>query len=300
MPALVPFLPAIISGAASVGSALIGRSASKGASGSQMAAQDRADQITRDSVRDSGRVLSDNAGDANRVISDSVQSQLEMYRPYMEAGPNALGTLQDLVKSGGDLDQKFSFGREDFDNDPGLKFILENGQKALEQSAALKGGLFSTGTVKNLVNFKEGATNQYFNDAFNRALQSFNTNRTSSLARAQSLQDLVHVGMGGTAAAGGATQRGAETIGRNIFDTGRDLANIEMTGAKMRTGYADAKGDAEATGKIGSANAIAGGVTGASNAASKAISDWLATRKGKTPTPITINRDESGNTVENG
>jgi hypothetical protein len=271
-------LPALITGGVSLVNGLLGKSAADKAAQRQIDAQNRSDQITRDSVRDAGAVYASNAGDANRVISDSVQSQLEMYRPYMEAGPNAVSSLEGMAGEDGELGAKFSFGRENLDNDPGFQFILDQGQKALEQSAALKGGLFSTGTIKNLVNFKEGAANQYFNDAFRRSLEAFNTNRTSSLARAQTLQDLVRVGLGGSTAAANATATGAARIGSNTFDLGRGLADIEMMGGKMRTGYEDNKGDAGAAGIIGGANATAGALKGVSDAATKSISDWLATR----------------------
>jgi hypothetical protein len=275
---VVPFLPAIIGAGGSIASSLIGRSASKGAADDQIAAQNRIADIATAGVNESQGYLSGHAGEANKVISDSVQSQLEMFRPYIEAGGSSLRSLEDLTKAGGELDTKFSFGRENLDNDPGFQFVLDEGKKAIEQSSALRGGLFSTGTVKNLANYQMGAANQYFNDAYQRGMQAFNTNRASALSRVSSLQDLARLGIGGTTAAGGATQRGASEIAGNIFNTGRGMADIEMRGTGILAGVEDNKGDSLASGRIGSANATARGVAGATDAVTKSISDWLAKR----------------------
>lgn len=280
---IAPFLPAIIGAGGSIGAALLGGNASKGAAADQIAAQDRSAAITKAGVGESQDYLAGHAGEANKTISDAVQAQLDMYQPYIETGGSSLRSLADLTKEGGDLDKGFTFGRENLDNDPGFQFILDEGKKAIEQSSALRGGLFSTGTVKNLTNFQQGAANQYFNDAYQRALNSFNTNRASSLARVSTLQDLARLGYAGTTAAGGATQRGADQIASNIFNTGRGLADIEMTGTKMLTGYEDNKGDAAAAGRIGSTNATIRGISGATDAVSRSISDWLATRSNGSP-----------------
>jgi hypothetical protein len=60
--------------------------------------------------------------------------------------------------------------------DPGYQFALQQGQKALQGSAAARGMLNTTGTLKNLTNYNQQAATQQYGNVWNRALQQYNTN----------------------------------------------------------------------------------------------------------------------------
>lgn len=55
-------------------------------------------------------------------------------------------------------------------NDPGYQFRLSEGQKALERSAAAKGGLFSGGTLKDLTRYGQNFASNEFQNVYNRAM----------------------------------------------------------------------------------------------------------------------------------
>jgi hypothetical protein len=57
----------------------------------------------------------------------------------------------------------------DVTQDPGYQFRLQEGQKALEQSAAAKGGFFSGQTGKDLMKFGQGLASQEYGSAYDRA-----------------------------------------------------------------------------------------------------------------------------------
>src|SRR5262249_49173751 len=56
--------------------------------------------------------------------------------------------------------------------DPGYQFRLNEGMKALQNSAAASGGLLSGPTLKALTNYSQGAASQEYANAFNRFMQN--------------------------------------------------------------------------------------------------------------------------------
>src|SRR5579859_5947605 len=54
---------------------------------------------------------------------------------------------------------------------PGYQFAQQQGQNAIQNSAAARGGLLSTGTMKTLDQYSQGLADQTYSDTYNRALQ---------------------------------------------------------------------------------------------------------------------------------
>jgi len=119
----------------------------------------------------------------------------------------------------------------DFQADPGYAFRLGEGQKALERSAAARGGLLSGGTGKALQRFGQDYGSQEYTNAFNRY-------QTERAARLQPLQSLAGVGQTATNTIGQAGQTMASNVGEAIG-----------SGAAAR-----------ASGYVGTANALTGGL----------------------------------------
>ncbi len=65
---------------------------------------------------------------------------------------------------------------EQAQNEPGYAFALEQGRKALENSAAAKGILRSGGTLKDLFSWGNKFAEQNYGDVFNRAKSIYDTN----------------------------------------------------------------------------------------------------------------------------
>lgn len=189
--------------AAVVGSSLIGASSSRSAANAQAAAADRAADVQR----------------------DIFERQVELGRPYREAGELALNKLIPLAT------EYTPFGMQQFQADPGYGFRMSEGMKALERSAAARGGLLSGGTGKALQRFGQEMGSQEYQNAFNRY-------QTERAARLQPLQSLAGVG-----------QTAANTLGAQAGQFGSNLAETIGAGAQAR-----------ASGYMGAANAITGGV----------------------------------------
>jgi hypothetical protein len=162
------------------------------------------------------------AGDVQREI---FERQVELGRPYREAGEQALNKLIPLAT------EYTPFGMQQFQQDPGYAFRLSEGQKALERSAAARGGLMGGATGKALTRFGQEMGSQEYQNAFNR----FQTERA---ARLNPLQSLAGVG-----------QTAANTLGAQAGQYGANMAETLGAGAQAR-----------ASGYIGAANAIGGGL----------------------------------------
>jgi hypothetical protein len=123
------------------------------------------------------------------------------------------------------------FSMADYQADPGYAFRLQQGQQAIERSAAARGGLGGGRMAKDLTNYAQGAASQEYGNAYNR----YQTNRANQLNPLQSLA--------------GVAQSATNTIGQAGQNYATNAGNNAM-----------AAGNANASGYIGQANAISGGV----------------------------------------
>ncbi len=65
-------------------------------------------------------------------------------------------------------------------NQPGYQFALQQGQKALENSAAARGVLRTGGTLKDLFSWGDKFGEQNYGNVFNQDLQGYSTNRANA------------------------------------------------------------------------------------------------------------------------
>ena len=121
------------------------------------------------------------------------------------------------------------FGTEQFQADPGYAFRQAEGMKALERSAAARGGLLSGGTLKGIQRFGQDLASQEYGNAFNR----YQIERNARLNPLQSLM--------------GSGQSAVNTMTSNIGQSGQNEQG-NILGA----------GQARASGYVGSANALGG------------------------------------------
>ena len=214
--------------------AAIGGSALLGAYSANRAAGEQADAATRAAEAQAG---------ASRYAADLQQQQyrenVQRQQPFYEAGVNA---LPELVQAS----RYTPFGQEQFQADPGYAFRLSEGQKALDRSAAARGGLISGGALKAATRFGQDMGSQEYTNAFNR----YQTERQARLGPLQAL-----TGMGGTTASNLGTA--GQTMASNV-------GNYGMAGA-----------NATGEGYMGAANARASGYMGGYNAINSGLSNYL-------------------------
>jgi len=168
--------------------------------------------------------------------------QVALQEPFRQGGMTAQNQILQLLGIGGDQaapgygSLAKPFGTDQFQQDPGYAFRQSEGMKALERSAAARGGLLSGGTMKGIQRFGQDLASQEYQNAFNRY-------QVERAARLNPLQSLMGSGQSSanvmTGTAGQFGQTGANT-----------LSNI---------------GDIRASGYVGSANALTNALSGVGN-----------------------------------
>jgi hypothetical protein len=166
--------------------------------------------IQADAAKDAASMQAQAAKDANQLQRDMYNQQRSDYEPWRKAGIGALGDMQGA-------DYKRDFTMADFQQDPGYAFRMAEGQKALERSAAAKGGLQSGGTLKALSRYGQDYASGEYQNAYNR----FNADRDRRFNR---LSSLAGVGQTATSQLGQAGMNYANTAGGNMMAGGNNQA----------------------------------------------------------------------------
>ena len=231
--------------------ALIGGAAASGLSGIMGAgAARRAGEAQSNASIMSSIIQAQQAQAAQAAQERMYRESVERMEPFRQGGVAATNRMLELYGIGGSptaagygsYAQPFSMA--DYQADPGYAFRVQEGQRALESSAAARGGLLSGGTGKALTRYGQEAGSQEYGNAYNRFLQQ----RQLQL---QALQGL---------ASPGATTAG--TMGQIGTTTGANIANT-MLGAGQALGQGiEQAGQARASSYMGGATALQGALSG--------------------------------------
>lgn len=189
-----------------------------------------------------GSDAADSAAQAQvQAGQDSNATQLAMFNqnrsdlaPWRQAGVNALTQLNAGAQPGGNLLRPFSMS--DFQADPGYNFRLKEGMRALEQSAAARGGLLSGNMLKGISRYGQDSASQEYGNAYNR----YNQDKSNQFNR--------------LAALSGIGQTSAQQVANLGTSTAQGIANTQQ-----------GIGNARASGYVGGANALTGGLSSAYN-----------------------------------
>lgn len=136
-------------------------------------------------------------------------------------------------------------------DDPGYQFRLQEGMKALERSAAARGGVLSGATAKDITNYAQGMASQEYGNAYNRALNEyrqsydiFNNNQSNRFNRLATLS--------------GFGQSAAGTLASSGNQVSQNVGNILLGGAQQQGNALQNAAAARASGYVGGANAWGG------------------------------------------
>lgn len=173
-----------------------------------------------------GNKQADAATNAANLQQQQFEQTQKNQQPFIQAGQGAVGTISNDLQNNTGFATPFNFQA-----DPGYQFNLQQGQQAINNSSAAKGGVLNGGTLKALSQYTSGLADTTYNSAYNRYLAG-SQNSYNQLA------GLAQIGEGATANTG--------ALGANAAtNEGQDL--------------------------IGAANAQAGGAVGATNAVNSGI-----------------------------
>jgi len=169
---------------------------------------------------------------ASDVQKQIFNQQMVLQEPFRQSGMSAQNKLMEYLGIGGN-DKSADYGKyakdfstSDYTQDPGYSFRFNEGLKALNATAAARGGLMSGAALKAASRYgQDYLSNEYMN-AFNR----YQTNRSNQL---NPLQSLANQGMSS-----------ANTIGQAGQNYAGNMSNLYQSG-----------GNVAASGIVGSANA---------------------------------------------
>ncbi len=182
--------------------------------------------IGADAAKKAARIQADAANRAADLQMQQFLQTREDFAPWRETGARALGQLEGNLP---ELTRRFSLS--DFEVDPGYFFRLSEGQKAIDRAAAARGRWNAPATAMALSRFNQDLASQEFGNAFNR----FNLGQTNEYNRL--------AGLAGTG------QTAVSQLGQLGQQNVNSLANLLTSGAA-----------AQASGRMGVANAITGGI----------------------------------------
>jgi hypothetical protein len=158
------------------------------------------------------------------------------YAPYLAAGTGAVNRLGAGVAAGGEFGSTMPFDfKYDQNADPGTAFRMSEGVKALDRSAAVRGGLLSGATLRGVQRYGQDLGSQEYQNAFNRYTTGFNANTGE---RNQLFNRLSGVAGTGQTAVGGVTAQGATTagnIGNAYMTDAANQGNAGMAAAGQRS-----------------------------------------------------------------
>jgi hypothetical protein len=154
------------------------------------------------------------------------ERQIELQQPMLDVRNNMLPELVEASRY-------TPFSMDQFQQDPGYAFRMREGLKALDRTAAARGGLLGGNQLRGVTQFGQDLASQEYTNAFNR----YQAERQAKLGPLQSL-----VGLG---------QTSANTVGNAAAQYGNAMAeNALMRGNMRASGYA------------GIANAATSGISG--------------------------------------
>jgi len=201
-----------------------------------------------DTQADAAKSAANTQADANRYAADiqkqMFDKQIELQKPWYEAGTRALPKLEAQYNA---MPAAFT-GKVNLGQDPGYAFRLAEGQKALDRQAAARGGLISGSALKAAQRYGQEMGSQEYGNAYQRALDVYNAGVKREATGYNRLASLA--GVGQTAAGSLASQAGQ--TGANLSNlasaTGASSANALMAAGNARAsaygGYGQAAGQA--------------------------------------------------------
>jgi hypothetical protein len=266
---------------------IIQSNAAEKAANTVSSANDRAAQLQQEQFDKAMAVQQQQYAETTALQKQRYEEGVQRQQPFLTAGTNALARIQNgEFAAPAAFDYKnpefaqpgaFSFGAGDYQADPGYAFRLSEGQKALERSAAARGGLISGGALKAATRYGQDMGSQEYGNAFNRALTQYGTkvdtantgfNRAITGYNAQvNASNEGYNRLAGLAGAGQTTGQNLNLLGANYADSaaaaGKNYANsVTTSGSNLASNLGNIYSD--------TANAQGNALMAAANARSSA------------------------------
>lgn len=181
-------------------------------------------------AKDAASTQAQAADNATAAQREALNKQIELNKPFYDVG---VGAVNKLANRGEYVPSTF-----DFKADPGYAFTLDQGLKAMNATAAARGGLISGNALTAGQRYGQGLAGTYYQQAFNNYL-------------AKNAQDL-------------------QAYNTNTANQ-QYLANLGQSSANNQANAIGNFGNSAAANTIGAGNANAAGIVGGANAYTNAF-----------------------------
>jgi hypothetical protein len=189
------------------------------------------------------------SGQIDQAIS-SAQSELES----AQKGPLAVDPNSTLQK-------QFSFNPSDLQNTPGYQFTMQQGLRGVQNQMSSQGLGLSGAQIKGAETYATGLADNTYNQQYNNALSTYNTNYQTASNNVNRLQNMVNMGQNSAAGQGQAGMAGAAGAGNYTTQAGNatasgymGMANAANSGAQNYMTYNALYGDSANSGTPSSVN----------------------------------------------
>lgn len=180
-------------------------------------------------------------------------TQQQNLAPWLSAGKSGLSNLEAILNQPGEgWNQTFQAPTlAEAEQYPGYQFQLQQGEGALQNSAAAHGALYSGNTQEALARYAENAGQSDYNNVYNQAFNQYLQNYGQYNDRLNRLQALSGLG-----------QSTASTLGQQGQNAANTVANINLTSGAQQGQDIQNAAAAEASGYVGGANAWSNAISG--------------------------------------
>ena len=168
------------------------------------------------------KTQADSADRASQIQQENFEQTRKDLMPYKQAGDTSLSQLMGQMTPDGYFNQTYT--GQDIYSDPSYQFRLQQGQDAIQSSAAAKGGLLTGATLKALQNYGQESASQEYSNAYNR----FNADQTNRYNR---LSNLVGIGQNAAVQVGNAGAQTAQAVANNTMAGANSIAAGQVASA---------------------------------------------------------------------
>lgn len=195
--------------------------------------------------------IEDRAAQARAGMDAAVNRGMGYFDPYATGGQQAFQSLSELAGTPALSREELTYKPGQLEMDPGYQFRLAEGQKALERSAAAKGILQTTGTLKNLAGYSQGLASQEYGAAYERGRREFadsfdrmmrgQTERRQTLSSLagyglQAGQSAAELGFRGAGYSGDVGMRATTQAGNWLNEAARYKGNAGIESERLQAG----------------------------------------------------------------
>lgn len=211
-----------------------------------------------DAAKSAAQLQKEEADQALAFQKQEWETQQQNIAPWLSAGKEGLSNLQAiLAEPGQGWNETFTAPTlEQAKNEPGYQFQEQQGEEALQKSAAAKGALYSGNTQEALARYGQQSAESDYSNVYNRAFQQYQQRYGEYGNQLNRL-----------AALAGTGQTAASTLGAEGQAAAGNVGSIDLTtGAQQGQDIQNAAA-ATASGYVGAGNAFAGGINNLSTIA---------------------------------